>query len=60
MTNNYPPGETGATEAMLIKHICKDCTHEWMVDMYSELGGLFYLREEEVICPKCGSENEEE
>lgn len=55
--SNLPPGETGqAHDLGQVAQHCKN-GHQWFAQMFSELGGGFYVDELEAACPTCGEED---
>lgn len=56
--NFYPPGESGRPSSEYISsQRCKN-GHRWEARMFDELGGSFYVNEDEAYCPKCHQEDE--
>lgn len=42
-----------------VKHKCKSCGHTWVARMLYDMGGWFYLNDNDAFCPKCHKEYEE-
>lgn len=38
-----------------VDHVCAN-GHKWVVAMFDEAGGRFYFREDDALCPTCGSD----
>lgn len=55
MSSNLPPGETGGGRTEEISHRCKN-NHEAKIPMHYELGGWFYVKDEDGECPVCHEE----
>jgi hypothetical protein len=55
--SNYPPGFSGRPSTPELRTQACINGHRWNAQMYDELGGGFYLDEDDADCPTCGQED---
>jgi hypothetical protein len=57
LLSNYPPG--GGFGIVAVGDAPQFCInrHHWQARMFSELGGLFYARDDDSACPRCEAED---
>ena len=56
--SNLPPGGGYVRPDQQVKHNCPACGTEWEATMYFELGGWFYVKDDDANCPECGTEGD--
>jgi len=52
--HNLPPGVNNYGDWADVTDQCCVNGHVWEACMYNELGGGFYVNEDDVYCPECG------
>ena len=57
MSSNYPPGGGfGVYDVGAVDQYCVN-GHSWTAEMFDELGGRFYVRDDDSACPTCGADD---